>query len=141
MDVLSDTLKVVRLSGAVFLRAKLPSPWAVASATASELAEYLRLPSDCIAVFHILARGSCWLSIPGSAPVLLKAGDAVLLPQNCPHVVGSDWSLSPISFRAVLPATMPSDGIAEVVGGSIGEMTQLICGYLHCDQRLRGGSS
>jgi hypothetical protein len=45
MDVLSDTLKVVRLSGAVFLRAKLPSPWAVASATASELAEYLRLPS------------------------------------------------------------------------------------------------
>jgi AraC-like DNA-binding protein len=136
MDVLSDTLKVVRLSGAVFLRAKLPSPWAVASATASELAEYLRLPSDCIAVFHILARGSCWLSIPGSAPVLLKAGDAVLLPQNCPHVVGSDWSLSPISFRAVLPATMPSDGIAEVVGGSIGEMTQLICGYLHCDQRF-----
>ena len=136
MDVLSDTLKVVRLSGAVFQRAKLPSPWAVASATASELAEYLRLPSDCIAVFHILARGSCWLSIPGSAPVLLKAGDAVLLPQNCPHVVGSDWSLSPISFRAVLPATMPSDGIAEVVGGSIGEMTQLICGYLHCDQRF-----
>ena len=136
MDVLSDTLKVVRLSGAVFLRAKLPSPWAVASATASELAEYLRLPSDCIAVFHILARGSCWLSIPGAAPVLLKAGDAVLLPQNCPHVVGSDWSLSPISFRAVLPATMPPDGIAEVVGGSMGEMTQLICGYLHCDQRF-----
>jgi AraC-like DNA-binding protein len=31
---------------------------------------------------------------------------------------------------------MPSDGIAEVVGGSIGEMTQLICGYLHCDQRF-----
>lgn len=136
MDVLSDTLKVVRLSGAVFLRAKLPSPWAVASATASELAEYLRLPSDCIAVFHILARGSCWLSTPGSAPVLLKAGDAVLLPQNCPHVVGSDWSLDPISFRAVLPATMPPDGITEVVGGSVGEMTQLICGYLHCDQRF-----
>ncbi len=33
MDVLSDTLKVVRLSGAVFLRAKLLSPWAVKSAT------------------------------------------------------------------------------------------------------------
>lgn len=136
MDVLSDTLKVVRLSGAVFLRAKLPAPWAVASATANELAEYLRLPSDCIAVFHILARGSCWLSIPGSAPVLLKAGDAVLLPQNCPHIVGSDWSLSPISFRAVLPTTMPPDGITEVVGGNVGEMTQLICGYLHCDQRF-----
>ncbi len=136
MDVLSDTLKVVRLSGAVFLRAKLTSPWAVKSATPGELAEYLRLPSDCIAVFHILARGHCWLSIPGSAPVLLKAGDAVLIPQNCVHVVGSDWSISPVPFRAVLPATMPPDGIAEVMGGNIGEMTQLVCGYLHCDQRF-----
>lgn len=136
MDVLSDTLKVVRLSGAVFLRARLTSPWAVESATACELAEYLRLPSDCIAVFHVLAQGRCWLSIPGAAPVLLQAGDAVLLPQNCAHVVGSDSSISPVPFRAVLPAAMPPDGIAEVVGGSIGEMTQLVCGYLHCDQRF-----
>ncbi len=38
-------------------------------------------------------------------------------------------------FRAVLPP-LPPDGIAEVASGSIGEMTQLVCGYLHCDQRF-----
>ncbi len=136
MDVLSDTLKVVRLSGAVFLRAKLVSPWAVESAPSVALAEFLRLPSDCIAVFHVIARGCCWLTIPDSSPVLLKAGDAVLLPQNCPHIVGSDTGLPTMSFRDILPATLPPEGIVEIAGGSIGEPTQLICGYLHCDQRF-----
>jgi len=31
---------------------------------------------------------------------------------------------------------MPPDGITEVVGGNVGEVTQLVCGYLHCDQRF-----
>lgn len=135
MDVLSDTLRVVRLTGAVFLKARLTSPWAVESATPGELAEYLRLPSDCIAVFHILAQGSCWFSIPGFSPVLLRSGDAVLIPRSSPHVIGSDQRTIPVSFRTILPP-LPLSGIAEVVGGSSGEMTQIVCGYLHCDQRF-----
>jgi AraC family transcriptional regulator, alkane utilization regulator len=108
----------------------------VKSATPSELADYLHLPSDCIAVFHILTRGQCWLSIPGSKPVMLRAGDAVLIPHNAPHVVGSDVSVSPVPFRSVLPPVPPPEGIVDVVAGTIGEVTQLVCGYLHCDQRF-----
>ncbi|MGE5335532.1 MAG: AraC family transcriptional regulator [Nitrososphaerota archaeon] len=137
MDVLSDTLRVVRLSGAVFLKAKLTSPWAVESATPGELAEYLRLPSDCIAVFHILAQGVCWISVSDSSPILLRAGDAILIPRSAPHIIGSgqSQSVSPVPIRSILPPLLPG-GIAEVDGTGMGEMTRLVCGYLHCDQRF-----
>lgn len=135
MDVLSDTLRVVRLTGAVFLKAKLTPPWSVESATPGELAEYLRLPSDCIAVFHILAQGHLWLSVPGSSPVLLRSGDAVLIPRNVPHVTGSDQGMIPVPFRSILPP-LPPGGIAEVEVLGMGEITRLVCGYLHCDQRF-----
>lgn len=135
MDVLSDTLRVVRLSGAVFLRAKLAAPWAVESATPDELAEYLRLPSDCIAVFHIVTRGRCWLSLADLPPILLTSGDAMLIPQNAPHVLGSDRSTPPVPFRSVLPP-LPAGGMVEIEGPGLGETAQFACGYLHCDQRF-----
>jgi AraC family transcriptional regulator, alkane utilization regulator len=135
MDVLSDTLRVVRLTGAVFLRAKLTSPWAVESGTSKELAEYLRLPSDCLAVFHILAQGECWFSYSGSPPVLLRAGDAVLIPRSSPHVVGSVQGIIPVPLRSILPPLRP-EGITEIEGPGLGETTRLVCGYLHCDQRF-----
>ncbi|MGH2502408.1 MAG: cupin domain-containing protein, partial [Ktedonobacterales bacterium] len=71
MDVLSDTLRVVRLSGAVFLNAQLTAPWAIVTSTSSDLARYLRLPSDNVALFHIVVQGQCWFSLPGRAPVLV----------------------------------------------------------------------
>lgn len=136
MDVLSDTLRVVRLSGAVFLNANLTSPWAFESASPGEMAGYLRLPSDCIALFHIAVRGGGWFAVPGYAPVLLQAGDAILLPHSSPHIMSSELGMqNPMPMLAALPP-LPYDGIARVTGGGAGEMTQFVCGYLHCDQRF-----
>jgi len=102
MDVLSDTLRVVRLTGAVFLNAKLAAPWAIESSPPDELAHYLRLPSDCIALFHILVRGQGWFSVPGYTPVLLGPGDAILLPRSTPHVMYSDHRTVPVPIRSVI---------------------------------------
>ncbi len=135
MDVLSDTLRVVRLTGAVFLNAKLAAPWAIESSPPDELAQYLRLPSDCIALFHILVRGQGWFSVPSFAPVLLGPGDAILLPRSTPHVMSSDQRTVPVPIRSVIPP-LPPGGIAVIDGGGTGELSQFICGYLHCDQRF-----
>ena len=110
MDVLSDTLRVVRLSGAVFLNAILPAPWSVQLAPPQELAQYLSLPSDCIALFHIAVRGHSWFVVPGYAPVELDAGDAILLPHSTPHVMFSDLGMRempPIPVSALLPPLPP----------------------------------
>ena len=137
MDVLSDTLRVVRLSGAVFLNAILPAPWSVQMAPPRELAQYLRLPSDCIALFHIAVRGHSWFVVPGHPPVALEAGDAILLPHSTPHVMSSDLSMldTPIPISSLLPPLPPGE-ILTIAGNGDGEATQFVCGFLHCDQRF-----
>lgn len=136
MDVLSDTLQVVRLTGAIFLDATLGAPWAVESGPPSELAQYLHLPSDCVALFHIVERGQGWFSVPGYAPVLLGPGDAILLPHSTPHVVSSGHHhMNPVPMSSMLPP-LPPGGIATIAAGGQGELTRFICGFLHCDQRF-----
>lgn len=135
MDVLSDTLRVVRLTGAVFLNARLTAPWAVVTNSPGDLARYLRLPSDCVALFHILVEGQCWCSISGQAPVRMRAGDAILLPHNPPHMMSSDHGLTPVPMVSVLPP-LPPDGFVTLGDGRQGETSQFLCGFLHCDQRF-----
>jgi AraC-like DNA-binding protein len=135
MDVLSDTLQVVRLTGAIFLNAALAEPWAVESATPRELAQYLRLSSDCIALFHVLVQGQCWFAVPGYAPVLLRSGDAILLPQSAPHTMRSGHRAILVPMSSVLPPLPPGEIVTIHAGGS-GEITNFICGFLHCDQRF-----
>ena len=58
MDVLSDVLRVVRLSGAVFFTAEFPSPWALESKP--ELLASIVMPEvECVVLFHILIEGEC----------------------------------------------------------------------------------
>jgi len=135
MDVLSDTLQVVRLSGAIFLDASLALPWAFEAPSSDQLAQYLRLPTDCVALFHILVRGEGWFAVPGYTPVLLRAGDAILLPHCTPHRMCSDHITPALPMSAVLPP-YPAEGIVTVATGGMGDATQFICGFLHCDQRF-----
>ncbi len=135
MDILSDTLQVVRLTGAIFLDATFAVPWALESPQPSELAYYLRLPSDCVALFHIVAHGHGWFAAPGYAPALLRPGDAILFPQCAPHIMSSGHHLPPMPMSAVMPP-LPAEGIAAITANGRGESTHFICGYLHCDQRF-----
>ena len=140
MDVLSDTLRVVRLTGAVFLNATVVAPWAFATSASAQLAEYLRLPSDCLALFHIVVRGHGWFTVPGHRPIALHAGDAILLPHNPPHALSSGpGGASPVPIISVLPPVAPEGIIAVDSSGAgmrAGETSQVVCGYLHCDQRF-----
>ncbi len=135
MDVLSDTLQVVRLTGAIFLDASLAVPWAFESPTPSQLAHYLRLPTDCVALFHILVRGEGWFSVQGYAPVHLRAGDAILMPHCTPHRMSSDHVTPAVPMSSVLPP-YPTEGLIVLATSGLGETAQFICGFLHCDQRF-----
>ena len=59
MDVLSDVLRVVRLSGAVFFTADFSSPWAIESPIPDMLASAVMPEAECIVLFHILVDGEC----------------------------------------------------------------------------------
>jgi len=135
MDVLSDVLRVVRLTSAVFFTARFSSPWSIESPPPDQLARSLRLRAESIALFHVLVEGQCWVSMEGHAPLKLEARDVIIFPHGDPHVISSQIGARPRPISALLPS-QPSEEIPQLDYGGGGEATRFVCGYLHCDQRF-----
>jgi Cupin len=71
--LLEAALEQVRLEGAIFFRSELTEGFAFES-TPSALADALHPGAERVILFHIVARGSCWVaaadgSATGPAPV------------------------------------------------------------------------
>ena len=90
MDVLSDVIRVVRLSGAVFFTAEFSSPWALESPNADLLADIVMPDAECVVLFHILMDGACIVQCAGCAPARLAAHDVIVFPHGEPHTMRSD---------------------------------------------------
>ncbi len=89
MDVLSDTLRIIRLTGAVFFTARLSAPWSLQSLSSVAYAELLNLPGDCITLFHIVASGECWFSLDRQPAFRARAGDIGIFPHAEVHLMAS----------------------------------------------------
>ena len=135
MDVLSDVLRVVRLTSAVFFTARFSTPWSIESPPPDQLARSLRLRAESIALFHVLVEGQCWVSMEGHAPLRMEARDVIIFPHGDPHVMSSHIGARPRPISALLPS-QPSEEIPQLDYGGGGESTRFVCGFLHCDQRF-----
>lgn len=135
MDVLSDVLRVVRLSGAVFFTAEFGSPWAIESPPSKSLASLIMPTAECFTFFHVLAEGTCWVKVKGEPPMQMTSGDVVVVPQGDEHVMGSDLDRKPVPMKVLIPE-IPRPGMPPVRGGGGGEVARFVCGYLHCDQKF-----
>jgi len=135
MDVLSDVLRVVRLSGAVFFVAEFSSPWAIESPPSESLASLIMPRAECFTIFHVLAEGHCWVKVKGEPTLRMVAGDVLVVPQGDEHVMGSDLALKPTAMRVLVPE-VPWPEMPPVVHGGGGEVARFVCGYLHCDQKF-----
>src|SRR5262249_15661355 len=102
MDVLSDVLRVVRLAGSVFFCARFTAPWAIDSAPADHLKRLLFPQGECVALFHIVMEGRCWISLEGRPAFCLEAGDAVIFPLSDAHGMSSAPDVRRQSLDGVL---------------------------------------
>lgn len=134
MDVLSDVLRVVRLTSAVFFTARFSSPWSIESPPPHQLARSLRLRAESIALFHVLVEGECWISIEGHDPLRMEARDVIIFPHGDAHIMSSRKGAKPQPISTLMP--QPSEEIPQLDYGGGGESTRFVCGYLHCDQRF-----
>lgn len=133
MDVISDVLRAIRLSGVVVFHTELTAPWGLAVPPAALLAKVLGLDAHRVIPFHAVAQGSCVSLLDG--PQRLQAGDVVMYPQGDPHVLASDEAVAPTPVGGLLPPT-PPEQIAIVKHGGGGAMTRLVCGFVHCDEAV-----
>ena len=135
MDALSETLRVVRLVGAIFIHAKFTAPWCYQSPRADAAAPLLEPTAERIVIFHLITEGECFVELEGETPLRLIAGDAVIFPQGDAHRMNSAPGLAPASGRAGLEAVL-SRRPRQLAHGGGGATTRLVCGYLACDARL-----
>ena len=82
------------------------------------------------AQFHIVTSGKCQVVRTGCIPLILKAGDVLLLPHGDAHVVRSTPSTAVAS--AVQTIRRPGD-IRMWTSMDVPPDTELICGRLHFD--------
>jgi AraC-like DNA-binding protein len=135
VDALSDALRVLRLTGAVFIDAEFTAPWCVLSQSGTPLP--LLSGRDTV-FFHLLTEGNCKARLAAGGDTLsLAAGDLIMLPRDDSHLLGSDLHMAPVpSDKLVMPA--PPGDLMRIVHGGGGEKTHFVCGFLKCDERLCG---
>ncbi len=136
MDVLSDVLRVVRLSGAVFFTADFSSPWAIESPLPDVLASAVMPDAENVVLFHILVEGECEVVWGEQAAITLQSGDVVVFPRGDQHTMRSHAAARSTPLSSIFTPGQHDEPPRLSYGGSGGRTSRFVCGYLNCDQRF-----
>ena len=140
MDVLSEILGTLDLRGTLYFSTEFRPPWGV------------RVPRfERVARFHLNLRGDCWVGIEGSEPVLLEAGDLVLVPHGAEHTLAGTPDAVCLSVDEVVERAgftgrgalvysgrigsgEPDGNVDDLPGADRGNPTRLVCGHFSFDE-------
>ena len=134
-DVLSDVLRAVRLTGAVYFDFDLSSPWVAETPPSREIAGTVMPGAERVIEYHLIARGAAWGHAVGQEPIRLREGDMIVFPQGDAHVLSSAPGMraAPDMSKFARPeAPLP---LVYELGGGGPERARLVCGFLGCDER------
>lgn len=140
MDVLSDVLRAVRLTGAIYFDMNFRPPFVGESPEMSAIADAVMPEAERVISFHMLLTGSCFAEIVADpaadlAPVRLEAGDVVVFPMGDANVVTSTPGLRDTpdlaNYYRPLDRQLPFVPNHAQRGGD-GDI-RFVCGYFGCD--------
>jgi len=135
MDVLSDVLRVVRLSGAVFFTADFSSPWAIESPLPDMLASAVMPEAECVVLFHILVDGECEVICQSHSSITMQSGDVIVFPRGNQHTMRSHAAAATAPLSTIFSPGKHDEPPQLSYGGG-GRTSRFVCGYLNCDQRF-----
>ncbi len=128
MDVLTDILASLRLTGGVVIDAETRGDFCMLSRFNDEDCERFQVRSDELIAYHYVRTGQLYASIEGEPPILAKAGDIILLPRNDAHLLFTKPGMTPVDSHTVIE-TSPN-GPAKVAIDNGGEQVDFYCGFL-----------
>lgn len=135
-DALSDVLRTVRLTGAVFFDVDASSPWVAEAPPGRLLAPYVMPGAQHLIEYHVVTTGSCWGGLAGEPQVQLMAGDVIVFPHGDAHVMSSAPGMrAPADANTVPKPPHPPLPIRIRQGGGGPDGSRVICGFLSCDVR------
>src|SRR6266567_9499013 len=113
-DAMSDVLALVRMRGEFVCANDFSAPWSYAF-------------SGPPAHFHIVERGTAWLTQEGVPPLRVETGDLVLLPLGAGHALCSEPGLPTRPIAQAIADEARREGAVYRMGGG-GALTQVVCG-------------
>ena len=130
MDLLSDILSQLNLSGTLYFRTSFTSPWSI------------KVPSfEKVSRFHFAHRGRCLVRIHANEdPVILNQGDLILITRGAEHTLFCDPSTENQAVQLdKVVADSGFTGEGALVYGEVGthHETQLICGHFAFDKHAK----
>jgi AraC-like DNA-binding protein len=128
-DPLSDVLRLVLLSGGIFLEARFTAPWCVAAQIG--LADCRPFLPDLVQVigYHVVLEGSMLVAVEGEPPMEIHAGEIFLLPRNSIHTMASGPGLTAVSAAGLIQRSADGGTLKIRYGGGRAP-TNIICGFL-----------
>jgi AraC-like DNA-binding protein len=132
--LLQSAVEQLRLEGAIFFRSALTEGFAFES-TPLALADLLHPGAQRLILFHIVARGSCWVSA-GADRHWAHQGDVIVLPYGDRHTIGGATPAESVSILTLLDGPPPWPVMPLIRHGGGGAPTDLVCGYLYSEDPL-----
>lgn len=136
MDVLSDVLKTVRLTGAIFFDCSAQAPWVAEQPPRELLLDKILPGAEHLIAFHVVTHGRAYANIIGDEAVALDAGEVIVFTQGDPHVMASSPGMR--ADPAAPDSLDKADGgqLPFVINYGAGRTeARFVCGFLACDSR------
>ena len=89
VDALSDVLRAVRLTGAVFVDIGASAPWVAETPPGPSIVKNIFPDAGHLIPYHVVTQGTCWGSVDGEQPVHLSAGEIIVFPHGDAHTLSS----------------------------------------------------
>lgn len=140
VDVLSDVLRSVRLTGSMLFLVDATTPWVSWAPRAEEFRRVVLPTSQHLVSYHVVTQGHCWAGLCDAPPERFEEGDVLVVPHGHAYVLADSpgakatygFEEAVTFFRRMGAGELPSV-VSEGGGGT--EHTQFICGFLGCDLR------
>lgn len=137
MDALSEAMRAVRVTGALFFNGEFSAPWRFATPAQDQIRPTVSPDSERLVLFHLVTEGHATARVDGHDEVSLAAGDIVVFPHGDAHELWHGRTTRLFPGTRLLPKLANGELAAEKWGGD-GPVTRIICGYLGCERHAEG---
>lgn len=139
-DPLSDVLRTVKLTGALFFLTDASFPWGIEVPHPDAFSSIILPRAQHVVSYHVILKGAGWASIPGIASTWFEAGDILVFAHHDRYRMLSAPEQPPefdadatIAFFGEMAAGKLPFVIREGGGGD--PRSEFVCGFLGCDMR------
>jgi len=132
MDALSEALKAVRMTGAIFFHAECTSPWGFKVPHLRTAGHVLAPGTERLVSYHLLTEGEAVVRFAAET-VPVTAGDVLIIPHGDAHTVSHGSPSTFIDSATVIGEALAGELTSMRLGGG-GEATRFVCGYFGCER-------